>query len=157
MRLHSCFTVNRPVDAAWSSCPRKVHPKGIKSKTFPQCYVISLSGVVVRCSRAEPKVLGSNPKSSTLFFLLSFFSRFFVLLFSINIYLNNCYLIKYNKQQEKYCVSSEKIVHPILNTWINNLNFYHFLQFTVGKPELITTCRNDHFLNNAPTSSFYFL
>ena len=23
-------------------------------------------------------------------------------------------------------------------TWINNLNFYHFQQFTVGKPELIT-------------------
>ena len=23
--------------------------------------------------------------------------------------------------------------------WINNLNFYYFLQFTVGKPELITT------------------
>ena len=40
---------------------------------------------------------------------------------------------------------------------INNLNFYHFLQFTVGKPELITTCRNDHFLNNVPTSSFYRL
>ena len=80
-----------------------------------------------------------------------------MLLFSINIYLNNCYLIKCNKQQEKYCVSSEKIVHPILNIWINNLNFYHFLQFTVGKPELITTCRNDHFLNNVPMSSFYRL
>ena len=26
----------------------------------------------------------------------------------------------------------------IFNIWINNLNFYHFLQFTVGKPELIT-------------------
>ena len=38
--------------------------------------------------------------------------------------------------------------------FINNLNFYDFLQFTVGKPELITTCRNDHFLNNIPTSSF---
>ena len=81
------------------------------------------------------------------FFLLSFFSRFFVFLFSINIYLNNCYLIKCNKQQEKYRVSSEKIVHPMLNIWINNLNFYHFLQFTVGKPELITTC-------NVPESSF---
>ena len=70
-----------------------------------------------------------------------------MLLFSINIYLNNCYLIKCNKQQEKYRVSSEKIVHPILNIWINNLNFYHFLQFTVGKPELITTCK-------VPESSF---
>ena len=80
-----------------------------------------------------------------------------MLLFSTNIYLNNGYLIKCNKQQEKYRVSSEKIVHRILNIWINNLNFYHFLQFTVGKPELITTCRNDHFLNNVPTSSFYRL
>ena len=70
------------------------------------------------------------------FFLFCF--RFFVLLFSINIYLNNCYLIKCNKQQEKYRFSREKIVHRILNIWINNLNFYHFLQFTVGKPELIT-------------------
>ena len=26
----------------------------------------------------------------------------------------------------------------LLNIWINNLNFYHFLQFTVVKPELIT-------------------
>ena len=95
-------------------------PKGIKSKTFPQGYVISLSGVVVRCSRVPVPV-------------------FFVLLFSINIYLNSCYLIKCNKQQEKYRVSSKKIVHRILNMWINNLNFYHFLQFTVGKPELITT------------------
>ena len=38
-----------------------------------------------------------------------------MLLFSINIYLNNCYLIKCNKQQEKYRVSSEKIVHRIFN------------------------------------------
>ena len=50
-----------------------------------------------------------------------------------NIYIDNCYLIKCNKPEEKYCVSRKK------NTWINNLNFYHFLQFTVGKPELITT------------------
>ena len=48
-------------------------------------------------------------------------------------------LIKCNKQQEKYRVSREKIVHRIVNIWINNLNFYNFLQFTVGKPELITT------------------
>ena len=26
----------------------------------------------------------------------------------------------------------------ISNMWINNLNFYYFLQFTVGKPALIT-------------------
>ena len=126
------------VHAAWSSCRWKVHPKCIKSKTFLEGFAISLSGVMVWCSRVEPKGAGFESCTSLLF-LLSFFSRFFVLLFSINIYLNNCYLIKCNKQQEKYRVSSEKIVHRILNIWINNLNFYHFLQFTVGKPELITT------------------
>ena len=61
-----------------------------------------------------------------------------------------CYLIKCNS----VCFQSKD---SILNMWINNLNFYHFLQFTVGKPELITTCRNDHFPNNVPTSSFYRL
>ena len=100
--------------------------------------------VVVRYGRVEPKVPGLSPTQYLIFFsfLLSFFSLFFVSLFStnkyINIYLNNCYLIKCNKQQEKYRFSREKIVHRILNIWINNLNFYHFLQFTVGKPELIT-------------------
>ena len=77
---------------------------------------------------------GSSPAD---FFIPSFFFfPLFVLLFSINIWLNNCYLIKCNKQQEKYCVSRENIVHCILNIWINNPNFYYFLQFTVGKPEL---------------------
>ena len=114
--------------------------EGIQLKTFPQEYVISFSAVVVKCRRVEPKVWGSSRTSILLnsFFLLFFFP-FFVLLFSINIYLSNYYLIKCNKQQEKYRVSREKIVHRILNIWINNLNFYHFLQFTVGKPELITT------------------
>ena len=80
---------------------------------------------------------GSSP--SELFIYYVFFFSFFMLLFSINIWLNNCYLMKCNKQQGKYCVSRENIVHRILNIWINNLNFYYFLQFTVGKPELITT------------------
>ena len=76
---------------------------------------------------------------STLFFpSVFFFSAFCVVVFYKYI-INNCYLIKCNKQQVKYCVSKEKIVPRILNIWINNLNFYHFLQFTVGKPELITT------------------
>ena len=51
----------------------------------------------------------------------------------------NFAIIKYSKQQEKHTVSREKIVQRILNIVINNLNFYHFRQFTVGKPELITT------------------
>ena len=69
-----------------------------------------------------------------------FFFPFIVLLFSINIQLNNCYLMKCNKQQEKYRASSENIAHHIFNTWINNLNLYHFQPL-------------DHFLNNVPTSS----
>ena len=92
---------------------------------------------MVRCSRVELKVPGSSP--TELFIPSFFFFPFFVLLFSINIQLNNCYLIKCNKQQEKYRVSREKIVHCILKIWINNLNLYHFLQFPLGKPELITT------------------
>ena len=40
-------------------------------------------------------------------------------------------LIKRNKQQEKYFVSRTGYN-------IYNLNFYHFPQFTVGKPEFIT-------------------
>ena len=88
--------------------------------------------------RIEPKMKCSSP---TEFFFPSFFFffPFIVLLFSINIQLNNCYLIKCNKEQEEYCVFRENIVHRILNIWINNLNFYYFLQFIVGKPELITS------------------
>ena len=103
---------------------------------------------------ASPQAGGAGFKSyTTLFFLLSFFPVFlychFLLIYT--------YLIKRNKQQEEYHVSREKIVHRILNIWINNLTFYHLLQFTAGKPELITTCRNDHFPNNVPASSFYRL
>ena len=106
-------------------------------KDFSRSYIISLCGVAVSCSRVEPTVPGSCP-TELFFSLVLFFFPFFVLL-SINIQLSNCYLIKCNKQQEKYRFSREKIVHRALNIWINNLNFYHFLQFTAGKPELITT------------------
>ena len=46
-------------------------------------YVLSLCGVVVRCSRVESKVPGSSPVE--LFIPPFFFFPFFVLLFSINI------------------------------------------------------------------------
>ena len=103
---------------------------------------------------ALPQAGGAGFESyTTPFFLLSFFPVFlychFLLIYT--------YLIKHNKQQEEYHLSREKIVHRILNIWINNLTFYHLLQFTAGKPELITTCRNDHFPNNVPASSFYRL
>ena len=73
------------------------------------------------------RVEGAGFESYRIIYSYFLFFPFFVLLFSINIQLNNCYLIKCNKQQEKYRVSREKIVHCILNIWINNLNFYHFL------------------------------
>ena len=47
-------------------------------------YVLSLCGVVVKCSRVESKVLGSNPTELIISSFFFFFS-FFVLLFSINI------------------------------------------------------------------------
>ena len=62
----------------------------------------------------ESKVAGASPTQYLLFFLsffLPFFPFSFVLLFSINVYLNNCYLIKCYKEQEKYRVSREKVVH----------------------------------------------
>ena len=46
---------------------------------------------------------GSSP--TQLFFFFFLFFPFFCFVVSINIYLNNCYLIKCNKQQEKYRVS----------------------------------------------------
>ena len=97
-----------------------------------------LFGVVIRYSRVELKVPGWSLTQCLIFFSFVLFFPFFVLLFSINIYLKACYLIKCIKQRKKYRVSREKIVHRVLNIWINNLNFYHFLQFIVEKPELIT-------------------
>ena len=121
----SFFTVNSSVNVAWSSCRRKFHTKGIKLKNFPQGYVISLCGVVDR-HRVEPKVTSASP--TQLFSSFLFFSRFFVLLLSIIIYLNNCYLINAINR-----VSREKVVHRISNIWINNLNFYHFSTIYCGK------------------------
>ena len=59
------FTVNSSVNAARSSLNgvyrRKFCGKDIKLKTFPQAYLISLCGVVVRNSCVWPKVPGSSP------------------------------------------------------------------------------------------------
>ena len=119
------FTVNSSVNAAWSSlnavCQRKLHGKSIQLKTFPQGNVITPCGVVInKVFRLIVVAYGSiKPKLQAVQVLLSILSFFpfllcfvclFVLLLSINIYLNNCYLIKcINKQQEKYHVSREKI------------------------------------------------
>ena len=57
---------------------------------------------------------------------------FFASFFFLTAIFSNC--LKCNKKQEKYRVSREKIVNCILNKWTKNLNFNHFLQFTVEKP-----------------------
>ena len=89
---------------------------------------------MVKCSCVDSKVPGSN--STELFIPSFFFFPFFVLLFSINIYLNNCYLIKRNKKQEKYHVSREKIVHLILNNFMDKQSeFPSFPTIYCGKTE----------------------
>ena len=84
--VYIVFIVNSSViNAARSSlngvCQRKFDGKGIKLKTFPQDYVISLCGVVVRYSRVERKVPGSSPTQYLSFFFLSFFPVFCVVVF----------------------------------------------------------------------------
>ena len=49
-------------------------------KDFSHNYAISLSGVVVRCSRVEPMVPGSSP-TELLFSFFLFFSVFCVVVF----------------------------------------------------------------------------
>ena len=81
--LHCFFTVNSSVIAAGEHLAGGSFMEK-EWKTFPYDSVVSLRGVVVRCSRVEPKVQGSSLTDFfTLFFL--FFFPFFVLLFSINI------------------------------------------------------------------------
>ena len=64
--------------------PAEVSWKRNKVKDFSEKLCNRLCGVVVKCSRVESKVSGSNP--TELFIPSSFFfSPFFVLLFSINI------------------------------------------------------------------------
>ena len=47
--------------SSFGKLARTFHGKGIKLKTFPKGYVISLCGVVVQYRRVEPKVPGSSP------------------------------------------------------------------------------------------------
>ena len=111
--VYTVFLPNSSVYGARSSlngvCRRKFRGKGIKSKTFPQVYVISLScGVVVRCSRFEPsrKCGGRVPYlfSSVLFL----FFVFCVVVFYKYIPVNNCYLIKCNTDSRKSILLPEK-------------------------------------------------
>ena len=80
MRLHCFFTVNSSVNAAGDHlADGSVMEKALRfKKTFPQGYVISLCGVVVRCSRVEPNVPGSSVGNS--FFPSFFFSSVFCVL-----------------------------------------------------------------------------
>ena len=52
--VYIVFTVNSSVNASRSSCQRQFHLKGIKLKTFPQGYVISL------CARVKVSTLYSG-------------------------------------------------------------------------------------------------
>ena len=61
MRLHCFFTVNSSVNAAGDVLPAEVSRKRNYVKDFSQHDVISLGGVVVRCSRVESKVRRSSP------------------------------------------------------------------------------------------------
>ena len=71
--------------------------------------------------------------------LCFFFFPLFELLFSVNIYLNNCYLIKCNKQKEKYQVSREKIVHCVLNIFVDKQSeFQSFPTIYCGKTGVTT-------------------
>ena len=63
--------------------PAEVSRKRNYIKDFSEHDVISLGGVVVRCSRVEPMVPGSSP--TVLFFSFFLLFLFIVLLFSINI------------------------------------------------------------------------
>ena len=75
MRLHCFFTVNSSVNAAGDHLAGgSFMPKRI---TFPEDYVISLCGVVVRCSRVESNVPGSSPTE----FVIPTFFLFFVVVF----------------------------------------------------------------------------
>ena len=74
MFFHSFIALEYPFTLFFSLliARRKFHGKGIKWKTFPEDYVFSLCGVVVRCSRVESKVR----VLPNYLFLLSFFFRF---------------------------------------------------------------------------------
>ena len=83
----------------------------------------------------EPKVLRSSPAHLLSFCL--FFSRFCL----FGLFLLICFVVFFYKYIST--INSKKVMcfqrkDGILNMWINNLNFYYFLQFTVGKPALIT-------------------
>ena len=74
---------------------------------------------------------------SSPFFLSFFFSRFSL----FGLFLLICFVVFFYKYIST--INSKKVMcfqrkDGILNMWINNLNFYYFLQFTVGKPALIT-------------------
>ena len=100
MKCGYIFAVNSSVYTTRSSLNRRLPAEVPWKGHFHQVYTISLSCVVVRWSRVEPKFL-----LSTFFFPFFGLFAFLFCCFSINIYLTNCYLIKCKKQEETYCVS----------------------------------------------------
>ena len=58
----------------------------ILKRRFPQGYVISLCGVVVRYTCVESKVPGASPTQYLLFFLSFFLSAFFPVFFCVVVF-----------------------------------------------------------------------
>ena len=76
MRLHCFLLLIARLMRLAIILPAEVSRKSDEIKDFSQNYVVSLCGVVVRCSRVEPKVLGSRPTEfffSFLFFPVVFY------------------------------------------------------------------------------------
>ena len=151
MRWHCFFTVNSSVNAArsyWTNLlaevlaevPRITH----EVKEFWRNLPSWCSGKV-KSHLAE----GSGFKSCFVpFFLSFFFSRFWLVLFayllccfSINMYLNNCYLIKCNKKKRKVLCFQRK--DSILNILYmdKQSEFLSFPTIYCGKPRV-----DNHFI-----------
>ena len=138
--LGICVYIVYSLLKAWlmrrSSCRRKFHGKGIKWKTFPDNFVISLCGVVVRCSRVKSEVPGSSP---TEFFIPAFcFFPFFV----------NCVVVFYkyiakqlllNKVQQtarKVLCFQRKYRAPYFKYMDKQTEFLLFPTIYCGKPRV---------------------
>ena len=106
-------------------------------KTFLNDYVISLCGVVDRCSRVEPKVRGSSPSE---FYIPSFFFfPFFVLLFSINIQLNQLLLNKVQQTVRKVLCFQRKYRAPYIKYMDKQSEFLLIPTIYCGKTRVIIT------------------
>ena len=80
MRLHCFFAVNSSINAAGDHLAGGSFTEKELNKRLSHGYLMSLCGVVVRCSRVESMVPGSGPTELFFSFFL-FFSVFCVVVF----------------------------------------------------------------------------